>query len=133
MRVLEDIYNILSTDAGVTGLVGNDIFPVIVPEGHSLPAVVFTVLEQTPNNTKDQDSEIDEFVVEVYSIATDVLSSININEAVRTAMDYQVDRGGISKIFYREGISHAFDFIDPDDASAIAYSFIARYKIFYNR
>lgn len=133
MKVLEDVYNILSTDAGVQSFVGTSVYPIIVPEGETLPAVVFTVLEQTPNNTKDQDSDMDEFVVEVYSVSTDVLTSININEAVRNAMDYAVDQGGISKIFYREGISHAFDFIDPDDASAIAYSFISRFKIFYNR
>lgn len=133
MRALEDIYNILSTDSGVTDLVGTSIFPIIVPEGHSLPAVVFTVLEETPNNTKDQDSDLDEVIIEVYSITTDVLSSVNLNAAVRDAMDYVENNGNIAKIFYREGISHAFDFIDPDDASAIAYSFISRYKIFYNR
>lgn len=132
MKVLEEIYTILSGDTALDALVGENIFPVIVPEGHSVPAVVFTILEEVPNNTKSEHSDTDEFVVEFYSISTDVLNAIQINDAVRTAME-DGETGNIAKIFYREGISHAFDFIDPQDASAIAYSFISRYKIFYNR
>ena len=132
MKVLEEIYTILSGDTALDALVGENVFPVIVPEGHSVPAVVFTILEEVPNNTKSEHSDTDEFVVEVYSISTDVLNAIQINDAVRSAME-DGETGNIAKIFYREGISHAFDFIDPQDASAIAYSFISRYKIFYNR
>ena len=132
MKVLEEIYTILSGDSALDTLVGENIFPVIVPEGHSVPAIVFTVLEEVPHNTKSEHSDTDEFVVEFYSISTDVLEAIQINDAVRNAME-DGEAGNIAKIFYREGISHAFDFIDPQDASAIAYSFISRYKIFYNR
>lgn len=132
MKVLEDVYTILSSDATLANLVGDNIFPVIVPEGHTLPAVVFTVLEEVANNTKDAHSEMDFLMVEVYSISTAVFESVQINDAVRLAME-DGEIGNIAKIYYREGVSHAFDFIDPDDASAIAYSFISRYKIFYQR
>ena len=132
MKVLEEIYTIISGDSTIDALVGDNVFPIIVPEGHSVPAVVFTVLEEVPHNTKSEHSCTDEYVVEIYSISTDVLESIQINDAVRLAME-DGETGNIAKIFYREGISHAFDFIDPEDASAIAYSFISRYKIFYNR
>lgn len=132
MRILEDIYTILSNDATLASLVGDNVFPIIVPEGHTLPAVVYTVLEESANNTKDQHSDCDEIMIEVYSISTEVLKSVEINEAVRNAME-DGEVGNIAKIFYREGVSHVFDFLDPADASAIGYSFISRYKIFYNR
>lgn len=42
------IYSLLSADPGVSGLVADRIFPEVLPQEPTLPAVVYTVVDDVP-------------------------------------------------------------------------------------
>ena len=47
----EAVYSALSADGTVSGLVGTRIYPNVMPEGSDLPAVVYSVISDVPENS----------------------------------------------------------------------------------
>jgi hypothetical protein len=45
------LYALLSANAGVAALVGDRIFPQVMPQGGQLPALVYAVVDDVPENT----------------------------------------------------------------------------------
>lgn len=46
-----DLFSILAGNAGVATLAGDRIFPGVMPQGSGLPAVVYTAVDDVPENT----------------------------------------------------------------------------------
>ena len=80
------IYNILSNAAGVTALVGTDIYPGAAPQGVNFPFVVYST-SSDPTNQKDVVSPIDVNSVSEVCYAKTYRSAHLIAAAIRTALD----------------------------------------------
>jgi hypothetical protein len=81
------IYNLLSNDATVSGLVGLKIYPYIGTENIVYPYIVYDQVSLQPTDTKDGVSELDtvSYDVEIYTKSPSELTSVS--NAVRDALD----------------------------------------------
>ena len=68
------IYNILINDSGILGTVSTRIFPEIAAQGEVQPYIVYSVVSNSPSNTKDDNGEIDEAAIEVHGLTRRFLS-----------------------------------------------------------
>lgn len=79
------IYSLLSTNAGLTALVGAKIFPVITTEGTTAPFVVYSV-KTKPSYTHDGRGD-DTTTLEVLAYAKKYIDACSIINAVRAAIE----------------------------------------------
>jgi len=91
MSVEAAVYDILSSDSGVTSLVGGArsprIYQLAVPQGKSMPAIVYQQISSVEEITCDgpADPRDDRFQIASWADDPDVARAVA--EAVRTAMD----------------------------------------------
>jgi hypothetical protein len=103
MNVGKYIYSVLSNDAGVSALVGDRIYPVLIAEDAAFPAIEFSVSSVPLDSQKTQVSDHDSEVV-TFHLWADALqgadaysSSCDIDAAVRTAFDFvEGTAGGVT-------------------------------------
>ena len=70
MTVGKAIYNILSNTTAVTDIVTTKIYPEIAPQNETQPYIVYSVVSNSPSDTKDDNGNIDEAQIEVYCFNT---------------------------------------------------------------
>ena len=87
MKVGKAIYNILINDSGILGKVSTRIFPEIAAQGEVQPYIVYSVVSNSPSNTKDDNGEIDEAAIEVYCFHNKYSDAIDLGVAVRAALE----------------------------------------------
>tara|TARA_R110000822_G_scaffold187542_2_gene326309 strand:+ start:494 stop:904 length:411 start_codon:yes stop_codon:yes gene_type:complete len=87
MEIGLSIYNILSTTANISSLVGNRIFPNVAAQTTAFPFIIYDVTGVQPTNTKDGVSTLDtnDIMISVYSNTYSEASSLA--QLVRIAMD----------------------------------------------
>lgn len=103
MNVGKYIYAVLSADAGVSALVGDRIYPVIMAEKTPFPAIAYSVTSTPKDTKKDGPSDYDRDVV-VFNIWADVQQGADgytkvcdIDLAIRAALDFvEGAAGGIT-------------------------------------
>lgn len=82
------LYHVLTTDAGVSALVGSRVVPHSVPQATAAPYVTYQVTERERANHLSGNSGL---VREVFTIGcwseVGYLQAINVAAAVRTALD----------------------------------------------
>ena len=94
MNVGKYIYSILSADAGVSAIVGTRIYPVIIGEKVTFPAIEYSVVTRPKDTQKTQASDHDLEVVTFHFWADiqqgqDGYTKVcNIDLAVRAALDF---------------------------------------------
>ena len=87
MIIGKAIYNILSNDATVSGVVGTNIFPELAPPNIDVPYLVYSVLSNSPSDVKEDSGSIDIAQIEVYSFQNTYNNAIDLGVAVRDALD----------------------------------------------
>ena len=87
MIVGKAIYNFLRYKTEVYDTVGTKIFPEIAPQGVTFPYIVYSVVSNSPSNTKDDNGEIDEATVEIYCFERSYTKAIDLGVAARAALD----------------------------------------------
>lgn len=80
------IYGILTNTPAVTDLVSTRIYPESAPEGATMPYIVYSVVGNTPTETKEE-TVIDEAQIEVFSVQTTYGSCMTLADVVRRALD----------------------------------------------
>ena len=85
MKVGAAIYNLLTTDAAVSALVGTRVFPELAVEGGDDPYIVYSVVSNTPVDTKDS-APVDEAQIEVFSVANTYAKANDLADKVRAAL-----------------------------------------------
>lgn len=58
MSIETGIYAVLTGDAGVSALVGTRIYPLVVPQDASLPAIAYQRVSGGPTYTQDGDANL---------------------------------------------------------------------------
>ncbi len=127
MSIDKIIYDILISDATVTGLVGSvtsgvasyKVFPSQAPQTTQFPFIVFEVVSTTPTNTKSGASEMDFYRVQVTSLSKTNPNANAIAEAVRGALDYYKDLQ-VQNISFQNQNS-GFDNISSQDGVYLKY------------
>lgn len=87
MIVGKAIYNILSNVTAVTDIVSTKIYPEIAPQNESQPYIVYSVVSNSPTDTKEENGNVDEATIEVYCFNTNYSTAIDLGVAVRAALE----------------------------------------------
>tara|TARA_R100001443_G_scaffold20907_1_gene33134 strand:+ start:7838 stop:8230 length:393 start_codon:yes stop_codon:yes gene_type:complete len=87
MIVGKAIYNILTNVTAVTDIVGTKIYPEIAPQNESQPYIVYSVVSNSPTDTKEENGNVDEASIEVYCFNTKYSTAIDLGVAVRAALE----------------------------------------------
>lgn len=87
MIVGKAIYNILSNVTAVTNIVATKIYPEIAPQNESQPYIVYSVVSNSPTDTKEENGNVDEATIEVYCFNTNYSTAIDLGVAVRAALE----------------------------------------------
>jgi len=86
MKVGAAIYSLLVNDSAVSESVGTRIYPELAEEGASAPYVVYSVVSNTPSDTKDG-TPIDEAQLEIFSVGSTYAAANDLADKVRAALD----------------------------------------------
>jgi len=81
------IYGRLSTDAAITGVCGTNIFPDIAPQNVQYPFVVYTIINSTPVDFKDGQSNLEEINVQVDVYTNNYETTQTLANNVRNRLD----------------------------------------------
>ena len=103
---------ILKNDATMTSLVGNNIYPIIAPQGTDWPFVVVSTIDVTPSDFKDGVSTNDEYLFQVDIYAQTESECQTIASRVRTLLDDYTGTANsvqVSRIRFRGSEDSDFD------------------------
>jgi len=78
----------LKDDSAVSALVGTRIYPELAEEGAQTPYVVYSVVSNTPVDTKES-APVDEAQLEVFSVADTYAAANDLADKVRAALSRQ--------------------------------------------
>jgi len=81
------IYNLLSTNSTIAGLVGTRIFPQRRLQETELPAITYNAVSNNPTNTKDGVSLLDTERWSINIFSKKYLNAADIAKEVRTELD----------------------------------------------
>lgn len=86
-NVLAVVYKLLSSDATVSDIVSNRIYPTIVPQKIQSPLIRTSIVSNVPNDTKSGVSTTDAYRVQVDCIDSTHQGTFTLASAVRDALD----------------------------------------------
>lgn len=78
------IYNLLSSNTGLTQTVGTNIYPLILSEGTPLPAIIY---ERSYTNEYNRDSFISTSTFDITVLSENYSESINIAEEINNTLN----------------------------------------------
>lgn len=81
MTIEQDIFNALD------GLVGGRVYPLVMPEKGTKPAIVYTRIGSNPENTLDGGATIDQIRIQVDTYANTYAETKTISASVRSIME----------------------------------------------
>lgn len=81
------IYDLLSSDGTVSGLVSTRIYPDTVPQNAEFPFVSYAVISTQPTDTKEGASKLDVVSVQVDIYSRSYSTTQTIAAAARSALD----------------------------------------------
>jgi len=93
IKILSYVYSKLSDDEDVSSMVGDDIFPNVVPDTNGedqvkFPHIVMTRLTVDTTYTKTEGCKTDEATVEVLCWHTSYYEIIDLADYVRSALEF---------------------------------------------
>jgi hypothetical protein len=87
MSLEDGLYTYLGANAGVSALVSTRIYPVVLPEGKALPALVFQRISSDRHYHLSGYSQLCYARMQITSLATTPEGARGLAEAVRNALD----------------------------------------------
>ena len=128
MSINTALYSRLSSFAGLFALVGNRIYPVLIPESAQLPAVAYSLISTPEIHAMNADPTINGPRYQISCRSATFSSAEDVAEQVKLALkDYSGTVEGIviQRIFYKD--EKHFD--EPDTKTFhIAIDFIVWYE-----
>jgi hypothetical protein len=80
-------YSFTIDNVSVQEMILTKIFPEIAPPDINPPYIVYSVVSNQPSNTKNENGEIDEASLEVYSFQDTYNKTVDLGVAVRASLD----------------------------------------------
>lgn len=87
MNIAKTLYNLITSDATVSGYISTRCFPANAPQKGAKPYVVYDIYNIQPTDTKDGASKLDVAYFEISCFAKEPDTAIFINNAIRSAID----------------------------------------------
>jgi len=115
MQIGEALYSYLSSYAGLTALVGNRIYPLILPQGVTLPAVTYTQISGPRVHCMGSDPGLTHPRFQVSVWAESYSDMATVAAQVRAALqDYSGTMGGddgvvVQRIFLEDETDRNFE------------------------
>lgn len=81
------IYDILSKDADVSAIVGDRIFPIMIPQGEKKECITYQKINSDPTNDKDGVSKLDVIKLDIDLWGSKFSVLKDLKNKVRTALD----------------------------------------------
>jgi len=81
------LYTVLGQDGAVAALVGTRIYPLVRPQGGTLPAVVWQEISVSPANAMDGFSNLAQYRVQITSWGKTFKAAAALRDAVRAALE----------------------------------------------
>ncbi|RPI63876.1 MAG: DUF3168 domain-containing protein [Planctomycetaceae bacterium] len=87
MSTIDDaIYQILTTNSGVVALASNRVYPNVLPQGVTYPAISFQIISETPEYSHEGDSNLNLARVQFDCYATTQTGVRAVADALRSAL-----------------------------------------------
>jgi hypothetical protein len=86
MKVGAALRGLLLADSDIGLLAGTRIYPELAPEGAAMPYIVYSVVSNSPADSKDG-TPVDQAQVEVYSVDDSYAGVNDLADKVRAALD----------------------------------------------
>ncbi len=99
-NTLGAIRSILLSDSSVTALVGQNIFPVVIPETKQPPYVRLSTASVNATPTKSGTSVVDEARIQIDVWATSQDTAVQIDEKIRAALDGYAGTVTVNSVAY---------------------------------
>lgn len=80
------LYTVLGQDAGVATLVGTRIYPLVRPQGGTLPAVVWQEISASPANAMDGFGNLTSYRIQITAWAKTFKAAAALRDAIRAAL-----------------------------------------------
>ncbi len=80
------IYGILTASGKVTDEVATRIYPEAAPEGATMPYIVYSIVGNSPVETK-KETGIDEAQIELFTVASTYTETMTVADIVRETLD----------------------------------------------
>lgn len=128
MIVGKAIYDILTNDAPVSGVVGTKIYPLRISQNVSSPAISYTTYSNNATDTKSGVSELDQIMFQVSSFDKSYEVAADLNEKVRTALDRKSGTYGTLEIQSIQYLNTVTEFDDESFEHMIISEFKLRLK-----
>ena len=128
MIIGKAIYDILSNDAPVSGVVGTKIYPLRISQNVSSPAISYTTYSNNATDTKSGVSELDQVMFQVSSFDKSYEVAADLNEKVRTALDRKSGTYGTLEIQSIQYLNTVTEFDDESFEHMIISEFKLRLK-----
>ena len=113
MKVGKAIYNILRSDNAIVGKVGTKIFPEIAPPDLGIPYIVYSVVSNSPSDTKNNNGDIDTASIEVYCFSDTYSKAIDLGVLVRAALGRKTGTYNTIKIQSTNYVNEQMD-VNPE-------------------
>lgn len=101
MIVGEVIYSILTANAVVDAVVGQQIYPLKAPQGVNSSMLIYTPINVEPENTKNSYNDYDNITVQITSFATSYATVTDLADKVRAALIASNNHHGASTDNYK--------------------------------
>jgi hypothetical protein len=122
---------VLTSNAGVTAVVGGRIYPWQRQEDSVFPAIVYRSVAEGPKQSLRSEVGLSETTIEYECVTTKVADSIALAELVRQALAGVTTLATISPVAIRHTGSRSL-FIDPFDGSAEGlYSVVVEFTVLH--
>jgi hypothetical protein len=107
------IITLLNANAGLTNLVGTNIFSVIVPENKTAPWIIYELKTQPKYETKDIEDN-DETTIDIMLVHTSYLTASQIATKVRDSLEFKTGTYNNTTISDLELIQIEDDYFEPE-------------------
>lgn len=125
------IYGKLANTTGVTGLISNRIYPSILPQQITLPAVTYSQVNQPGMHASGRDPNIQEVRMEVSCYSTSFTQAQAVSRQVKAALqDYTGSTWlAVQRIFFDDETDQST--VDPE-SKQITYRVIQDFICWYS-
>jgi hypothetical protein len=120
------VYEMLSSNSGVTSIVGNGIYPIVAPMEAEPTFIVYSIIDSGNWSTKDKPYPITDYSLQVDVYAKTALELYNTASKVRAALDQQSGEYGDVCLFcsvYKKEFD-GYDSVDLLYRKTIEFNFI---------
>lgn len=108
----------LLAETSITGIVGNNVLPGMIPETEHLPALVYRIHETDRGKDLAGYNGISYATVDLMSSSFVDSDVIALAKALRNAFDgYAGLMDGVITVYFTQILDEEDDYIEPDDAS----------------